>query len=117
MVPSEKRSLRSSASFPSTISGAMWLGDPTSAPVMVMRSSEARMRAMPKSVSLTAVRSPSWTITFSGFRSRWMTPAAWAWARASARARPTSRPTSGLAKPVFWAKARRVCPRMNSVTR
>ncbi|GAO05230.1 hypothetical protein PSR1_04139 [Anaeromyxobacter sp. PSR-1] len=95
MVPSENTSLRASASWPSTISGAMWCGEPTSAPVMVMRSSEARIRAMPKSASFTEGGSSSWTSTFSGLRSRWMTPAACACASASASVRPTSMPSSG----------------------
>ncbi len=47
----------------------MWLGEPTSAPVIVIRSSWDRMRAMPKSASLTAGLPPSSAImTFSGFR-------------------------------------------------
>ena len=77
MVPSEKTSDCSLASLPSTTSGAMWLGDPTMAPVMVIRSSWERMRAIPKSASFTDGLPPnSAIITFSGFRSRWMTPAA-----------------------------------------
>ena len=103
MVPSEKMSLRTSASRPSTTSGGMWWGEPTMAPVMVIRSSEASTRAMPKSASLTAGRSPSSMSTFSGLRSRWMTPAEWAWTSASARGRPTSIPISGKPNPTSWA--------------
>ena len=95
----------------------MWFGDPTMAPVMVIRSSCERIRAMPKSASLTEGRSPdSAIITFSGFRSRWMTPAAWAWTSASARASPMSAPHSGSGIPSSSAKARRVRPWTNSVT-
>ncbi len=84
---------------------------------MVILSSDARMRAMPKSASFTARRPPSSeTMMFSGFRSRWMTPAAWAWTSASASARPMSAPTSGDPMPTSSAKARSVRPWMNSVT-
>ena len=76
----------------------MWWGEPTSAPVIVIRSSDAMIRAMPKSASLTAGGSPSWTSTFSGFRSRWITPAEWACTSASVRARPTSSADLGVAE-------------------
>ncbi len=87
------------------------------APVMVIRSSWERIRAMPKSASFTDGRPPNSPImTFSGFRSLWMTPAAWACARASASASPTRAPHSGSGIPPSSAKARSVRPWTNSVT-
>ncbi|MCF0089215.1 hypothetical protein B0E37_04307 [Streptomyces sp. MH192] len=79
-------------------------GEPTSAPVRVMPSSPAdsSARAMPKSMT----RGPSIvTRTLDGFRSRWISPAAWMSRRApaspAARERtvlsgsgPCSRPTT-----------------------
>ncbi len=70
---------------------------------------------MPKSVSLTTPSSR--TITFSGFRSRWTTPAACACSSASAMGSRQAAASSGGSKGWASAKARRVWPRMNSVTR
>jgi hypothetical protein len=66
--PTEARS-------PVTVSGDMYPGVPTTAPVLVMRSSPSR-EANPKS----ATRTRPWSSTsrLSGFTSRWITP--WAWA-------------------------------------
>ena len=53
-----------------------------SGPGREAKSTPASRRARPKSVTCGRPRSSS--ITFAGFRSRWITPRAWAWAIASA---------------------------------
>ncbi len=71
----------------------MYAGEPTSAPVTVIRSPGSSTRAMPKSISF---RTPSSrTITFSGLRSRWMTPASCACPSARASCWITSAASSG----------------------
>ena len=67
MMPTENTSVRKSSCLPSTISGAMYAGDPSSWPVTVIRSRSSTC-AMPKSISFS--RPSLRTITFSGFTSR-----------------------------------------------
>ena len=97
--PSAHRSLRASASRPSSCSGAMYWKVPTIAPSRVsgwatvgeaatVRSlppPTAALRASPKSMSLAPVRV---IITLPGLRSRWTTPARWARSSASAICAP-----------------------------
>ncbi len=97
------------------ISGAMCAGEPTSAPVIVIRSSRSTIFAIPKSISLSTPSSR--TIAFSGFRSRWITPCSCAWASASARVCTTIAAISGTANGWSVENCRSVCPRMYSVTR
>ncbi|MND08918.1 hypothetical protein D3C83_318730 [compost metagenome] len=53
----------------------MYFGDPSITPVCV-RSAEARIRAMPKSVIFTGPFAT--TMMFAGLMSRWTTPRSWA---------------------------------------
>ena len=114
MMPSEKTSASAPASRPSMISGAMWAGEPTSAPVIVIRSSVSRSLAMPKSISLSTPSSR--TMTFSGFRSRWMTPSSCACASAAASSWMIIAASSGGSRPPSSRYCRSVRPRMYSVT-
>ena len=63
---------RWSARLPMTCSGDMYFGEPSITPVCV-RSAEARMRAMPKSVIFTGPSAT--TMMFAGLMSRCTTPA------------------------------------------
>ena len=82
VTPSANRSLRASARFPAATSGAMYAGVPSRRPSVVWNeivvafsgASVGRTRASPKSTILTV---PSGvTRTLSGFKSRWIVPAA-----------------------------------------
>lgn len=114
MMPTLKTSAVGPASRPSMISGAMCAGEPTSVPVTVIRSSMSISRAMPKSMSL---RTPSSrTMTFSGLRSRWMTPASCACASAAASSWMTMAASSGGSMGPSSRNVFSVWPRMYSVT-
>ncbi len=94
MAAVENRSVRASTAWPSTCSGAMYRGVPTSRPGRVSSvpiSSErvrslGSARARPKSSTFTPWGERN---TFEGLRSRWTTPAAWSAARAERIDRPT----------------------------
>ena len=89
VAPSAHRSPGASTAWPSSCSGGMYCGVPTSTAEAVSRKDASRMRAMPKSVITTRWPSRS---TLSGLRSRCTIPAACAWASASAKAAPFPRP-------------------------
>ena len=92
-TPQENRSLRPSTGWLVNCSGDMYEGVPSTAPVCV--SSDAPMRAMPKSATLT--RPPASRIRLAGLMSRCTTPCACAWSSAS-RISPMMRATSGSGK-------------------
>lgn len=83
VAPRDHRSPGAAASAPSSCSGGMYCGVPTTIPVPVRRvpAEPSSTRAIPKSVM--TVRRPT-VSTLSGFRSRCTTPDAWACASASA---------------------------------
>ena len=85
---------------PRACSGAMYAGVPRMAPTIVRSlgdtglcdtrpsspskgpwAASRSLRARPQSMSITSPKRP--TITLAGFKSRWMTP--WAWAYCTAR--------------------------------
>ena len=74
-----KVSAFSPTSSPDRASGATYCSVPTKNPVRVSRSEDGSWasRAMPKSSSF-AVRVEGLYTTFSGLRSRWIIPTAWA---------------------------------------
>ena len=74
-------SLAASAEAPLTCSGDRYLAVPMTTPVRV-RSVPAPALAMPKSATFTWPSARNRML--EGFTSRWMTPWAWAQARASA---------------------------------
>lgn len=69
---------------------------------------------MPKSVS--TARPSSAKSTLSGLRSRWMTPTAWAAARAAAISRPT-RVTPGIGSGPASSTAARLLPSTSSIVK
>ncbi len=71
------------AAFPWKSSGAMKAGVPSTRPSWVATVAEPGSLAIPKSTS-TAAWPAERTMAFSGFTSRWRTPARWAASRASA---------------------------------
>ncbi len=86
---------------------------PVTAPARVLRAS-ASARARPRSVSFTT---PSAVIRmFSGFRSRWTMPFAWAWASAASVCESTSAACAGASLPFALRISRTERPCTNSIT-
>ncbi len=94
---------------PRTRSGAMYAGEPTSAPVPV-RVESPSVAAIPKSVSRTCPSRPSSTLP--GLISRCSTPAECAAASASTRVRPIAATCAGGSGPC----ARMTSPRLSAFT-
>ncbi len=80
-----------------------------------MSGEAASARASPKSATLTSPSAES--STFSGFTSRWTTPARCAAASACATGSHTARACAGVSRPRSRSSARRVRPRTSSITR
>ena len=113
VAPSDQTSAASVAVDPEATSGARYAGDPVTRPVWVSEAS-ASARAIPKSVSFT---SPAWlTSMLDGLTSRWMMPAPWAAASASAACRISGPASSGASAPSRWTNALRVMPSTYSIT-
>ena len=126
VAPSAKMSVRASAARPSSCSGAMYCGVPTTAPSTVSDRSSvvstdgepsafsgAIARARPKSRSLA----PDFvSMTLPGLRSRWTIPLRCAASRAAAISAP-HRMTSGRGIGPRSSRAASVSPSTSSMTR
>ena len=102
ITPRAYTSVRASMGPSSHCSGAMYSGVPMMTPDSVRPAARApRSFAIPKSTSFTKSRCP-WRCTrktFSGFRSRWITPCSWAHCSASHSWSRTSRESAGSIGP------------------
>ncbi len=130
--PSAHRSLRASASFPSSCSGDMYWKVPTIVPSAVSgcamvgdwvsaaidtpllgAPASPVARARPKSISLAPLLV---SMMFPGLRSRWITPARWARSSASAIC-PPSLTTSAVGSAPRVSRCASVSPSTSSITR
>ncbi len=124
--PSAHRSLRASASLPSSCSGDMYWNVPTIVPSAVsgcvtvgdcdnasIAGASSNARARPKSISFAP---PFVSMTLAGFRSRCTTPARCARSSASAICRPSDS-TSATGSGPFSSRLASVSPSTSSITR
>src|SRR5690625_4663436 len=109
----DHKSLRCSASPPSRRSGAMYSGEPTSAPVRVMLGPPS-MVAIPKSVSTT--RSSEAIMMLPGLMSRCRTPTSLAWCTARSRESPIRATRAGSRAPSRSSSSFREPPSTSSMT-
>ena len=101
---------------PSTCSGEMYSGVPTTVPAVAWpRSLGRRALAMPKSVRTTRPSFPS--MTLSGLRSRCSTPARWAAPRPAHTSVAIAMVAAGVTRPSRSRRARSDSPSMSSMVK